>query len=155
MWFAKCSFCKLRQSTRNFANYHDRNGSLLVPLCFSFLAQSVSQSHPWKSGRCWGPGLAPFGTSFPSLPVPQDAFLVQEQSVRDAQPVTTCQLPPVSDYQKLISELPHRTLACLLSAMECHFSPKNQGEQDWVRCCLPAHSADVLIQALEETSLLF
>lgn len=43
-------------------------------------------------------------------PVPQDAVLSQEQSVRDAQPVTTCQLPPVSDYQKLISELPHWTV---------------------------------------------
>jgi hypothetical protein len=54
-----------------------------------------------------GTSLAPFGTSFPFLPVPQDAFVVQEQSIRDAQPVATCQLPPVSDYQKLISKVPH------------------------------------------------
>ncbi|CAH6786266.1 Zkscan17 [Phodopus roborovskii] len=37
-------------------------------------------------------------------PVPQDAFLVQEQSVRDTQPVTTCQLPSnrVSPFKDMI-----------------------------------------------------
>ncbi|XP_027283135.1 zinc finger protein 496 isoform X1 [Cricetulus griseus] len=37
-------------------------------------------------------------------PVPQDVFLVQEQSVRDVQPVTTCQLPPnrVSPFKDMI-----------------------------------------------------
>lgn len=37
-------------------------------------------------------------------PVPQDAVLSQEQSVRDAQPVTTCQLPPnrVSPFKDMI-----------------------------------------------------
>ncbi|XP_036053373.1 zinc finger protein 496 isoform X3 [Onychomys torridus] len=37
-------------------------------------------------------------------PIPQDVFLVQEQSIRDAQPVTTCQLPPsrVSPFKDMI-----------------------------------------------------
>ena len=36
--------------------------------------------------------------------VPQDAFVVQEQSIRDAQPVATCQLPPnrVSPFKDMI-----------------------------------------------------
>ncbi|XP_037056846.1 zinc finger protein 496 isoform X5 [Peromyscus leucopus] len=37
-------------------------------------------------------------------PIPQDVFLVQEPSIRDAQPVTTCQLPPsrVSPFKDMI-----------------------------------------------------
>ncbi|XP_051023759.1 zinc finger protein 496 isoform X2 [Acomys russatus] len=52
-----------------------------------------------------GPGLLSRPPCQPSEdPVPQDVFLVQEQSVRDVQPVTTCQLPPnrVSPFKDMI-----------------------------------------------------
>ncbi|XP_021495210.1 zinc finger protein 496 isoform X2 [Meriones unguiculatus] len=68
-------------------------------------AESQSSPDTQPVALAQGPGLLSRLPAQPSEdPVPQDAFVVQEQSVREAQPVTTCQLPPnrVSPFKDMI-----------------------------------------------------
>ncbi|XP_028632362.1 zinc finger protein 496 isoform X2 [Grammomys surdaster] len=68
-------------------------------------AESQSNLDALPGALIQGPGLLSRSPGQPSEDlVPQDAFLVQEQSVRDAQPATTCQLPPnrVSPFKDMI-----------------------------------------------------
>ncbi|XP_008838562.2 zinc finger protein 496 isoform X2 [Nannospalax galili] len=66
-------------------------------------SQSNSEAQPVTLAQ--GPALLSRPLGQPSEdPVPQDAFLVEEQNVRNNQPVTICQLPPnrVSPFKDMI-----------------------------------------------------